>query len=361
MHRIDASRMQRRRAGQAARACTMPPNLAAIPAATLRAAFAASLTAAGTLLATALPSTAIAQAAFPERPLRLIVHVPPGGALDFTARVVGQKLTESLGQQVLVENRPGAGGIAASELVSKATPDGHTLLLSSSTSHGVAPVLYRKLPYDAFRDFTHISLVAVLPALMAINADLPAKSVKEFIALAKARPGGFLFASAGNGSGPQLMGEQFKLATGAPMTHVPYKGAAAAVTDIASGQVHVMFDSLPSLISQVKAGRLRVIAALSEKRAALFPDVQTMTEAGYSSVEGSIWTGLSGPAGIPVAVVDRLANESARIVAMPDVQERFAGVGGTATFLGPAAYVDFIRRENRKWAEVIKASGAVPD
>lgn len=312
-------------------------------------------------LACLMPSIAAAQAAFPDRPLRLVVHVPPGGALDFTARVVASKFGESLGQPVLVENRAGAGGIAASELVSKALPDGHTLLLSTSTSHGVAPVLYRKLPYDAFRDFTHVSLVAVLPALMAINADLPAKTVKEFIALAKAKPGGFLFASAGNGSGPQLMGEQFKLATGAQMTHVPYKGAAAAVTDIASGQVQVMFDSLPSLISQVKAGRLRVIAALSDKRAALFPDVQTMAEAGYPSVEGAIWTGLSGPAGLPAAVVDRLAKESARMVAMPDVQERFAGVGGNATFLGPAVYVDFIRRENRKWAEVIKASGAAPD
>ncbi|MCA3071978.1 MAG: tripartite tricarboxylate transporter substrate binding protein [Rhodocyclaceae bacterium] len=344
MERIDSSRPQRSQRAGAGR--TMAT---------------AALAGGTALLAVALPPTAAAQPAFPDRPLRLIVHVPPGGALDFTARVVGSKLTESLGQQVLVENRAGAGGIAASELVSKATPDGHTLLLSSSTSHGVAPVLYRKLPYDAFRDFTHVALVAILPALMAINADLPAKTVKEFIALAKAKPGGFLFASAGNGSGPQLMGEQFKLATGIPMTHVPYKGAAAAVTDIASGQVQVMFDSLPSLISQVKAGRLRVIAALSEKRAALFPDVQTMTEAGYPSVEGSIWTGLSGPAGMPAAVVDRLAKDSARLVAMPDVQERFAGVGGTATFLGPTAYVEFIRRENRKWAEVIRVSGAVPD
>jgi tripartite-type tricarboxylate transporter receptor subunit TctC len=317
--------------------------------------------AAGVACAGMLAQQAAAQPAWPERPLRLVVHVPPGGALDFTARVMSSKLTESLAQQVLVENRPGAGGIPASELVSRAIPDGHTLMLSSSTSHGVAPVLYRKLPYDAFRDFTHISLVAVLPALMAINADLPAKTVKDFIALARAKPGGFLFASAGNGSGPQLMGEQFKLATGAPMTHVPYKGAAAAVTDIASGQVQVMFDSLPSLISQVKAGRLRVIAALSDKRAALFPDVPTMAEAGYPTVEGSIWTGISGPAGMPAAVVERLAKENARVVAMPDVQERFAGVGGNATFLGPKAYVDFIRSENRKWAEVIKASGAAPD
>jgi tripartite-type tricarboxylate transporter receptor subunit TctC len=196
---------------------------------------------------------------------------------------------------------------------------------------------------------------------MAINADLPAKSVKEFIALARAKPGGFLFASAGNGSGPQLMGEQFKLATGAPMTHVPYKGAAAAVTDIASGQVQVMFDSLPSLISQIKAGRLRVLASLSDKRSALFPDAPTMTEAGYPSVEGAIWCGISGPAGIPPAVVDRLARENARLVALPDVQERFASVGGNPTFLGPTAYADFIRKENRKWAEVIKASGARPD
>jgi len=306
-------------------------------------------------------STASAQSFYPDRPLRLVVHVPPGGALDFTARVVGAKLTDALGQTVLVENRPGAGGIVASELVAKAVPDGHTLLLSSSTSHGVAPVLYKSLPYDPFKDFTHIALVAVLPALMVISADLPAKTVKEFVALARAKPGGVLFASAGNGSGPQLMGEQFKLATGAPMTHVPYKGAAAAVTDIASGQVQVMFDSLPSLISQIKAGRLRVLASLADKRAAMFPEVPTMSEAGFPTVEGSIWCGLSGPAGIPAAVVDRLARESARLVALPDVQERFAAMGSNPTYLGPKEYLAFIRKENRKWAEVIKASGAVPD
>jgi tripartite-type tricarboxylate transporter receptor subunit TctC len=316
----------------------------------------------GAVIALAVPAGAVAQpTAFPDRPLRLVVHVPPGGALDFTARVIGAKLTESLGQSVLVENRAGAGGIVASELVAKAIPDGHTLLLSSSTSHGVAPVLYKSLPYDAFKDFTHISLLAVLPGLMAINAELPARSVKEFVALARARPAGVLFASAGNGSAPQLMGEQFKRVTGAPMTHVPYKGAAAAVTDLASGQVQVMFDSLPSLISQVKAGRLRILASLSEKRSPLFPEVPTMTEAGFPAVEGSIWCGISGPAGMAPAIVDRLAKEAARAVAQADVQERFAAMGSNPTWLGPKEYVAFIRRENSRWGEVIKASGAVPD
>jgi tripartite-type tricarboxylate transporter receptor subunit TctC len=304
---------------------------------------------------------AFAQPGFPDRPLRLVVHVPPGGALDFTARVVGAKLTESLGQSVLVENRAGAGGIIASELISKALPDGYTLMLSTSTSHGIAPVLYKTLPYDRLKDFTHVALVAVLPGLMAINADLPVKTVKEFAAYARTRPSGVLFASAGNGSGPQLMAEQFKLVSGAPMTHVPYKGSGAAVTDLASGQVQVMFDSLPSLISQVKAGRLRVLAALSDKRFTLFPDVPTMAEAGFPTVEGSIWCGISGPARVPAAVVDRLSKESARLVSMPDVQERFSGVGGSAVYLGPKEYVAFIDRENRRWAEVIKASGAVPD
>ena len=339
-----------------ARRTSQPPRRSALRRA------GATLAGVAALLAAAPGSGALAQpTSYPDRPLRLVVHVPPGGALDFTARVIGARLGESLGQSVLIENRAGAGGIAASELVAKALPDGHTLLLSSSTSHGVAPVLYQTLPYDALNDFTHIALVAVLPGLMAINAELPAKSVKEFVALARSKPGGMLFASAGNGSAPQLMGEQFKRVTGAPMTHVPYKGAAAAVTDLASGQVQVMFDSLPSLISQVKAGRLRILASLSEKRSPLFPDVPTMTEAGFPAVEGSIWCGISGPARLPAAIVGRLVKEVARAVALPDVGERFAAMGSNPTFLGPKEYVAFIRHENARWGEVIKTSGAVPD
>ncbi|MBC7779425.1 MAG: tripartite tricarboxylate transporter substrate binding protein [Proteobacteria bacterium] len=312
-------------------------------------------------IATCGAGGAVAQTGFPKRPLRLIISVPPGGAADFTGRVLGVKLAEFIGQNVVIENRPSAGGIIASEFVVKSSADGHILLLSSSTTHGVAPVLYRKLNYDAIKDFTHIAMVAVLPGMMAIHSDIPAKTVKEFIALARAKPGGFLFASSGNGSAPQLMGEQFKIVTGAPMTHVPYKGSGPAVQDLAGGRVQVMFDGLPSLIGQIKGGRLRPLAALADKRFSVFPDVPTMVEAGFAGIEGGVWYGVSGPSGIPRAVVDRLTREIHRVIAQPDVQERFGSVGGIALPLGPKEYVAFIEKENRKWAEVIRVSGAVPD
>lgn len=318
---------------------------------------AAALAAATLLYATG----AAAQSGFPDRPLRLTIGVPPGGAADFTGRVVAAKLGELLGQSVLVENRPGAGGIVASEFTLKANADGHTLQLTSSTSHGVAPVLYKKLPYDSIKDFTHVALVNVLPGLMAIHADVPAKTVKEFVAVARSRPGGFLFASAGNGSAPQLMGEQFKMVSGAPMTHVPYKGSGPAVQDLAGGQVQVMFDGLPSLLGQIKAGRLRPLAALADKRFAQFPELPTMAEAGYPGLEAGLWFGISGPGGIPRPVVERLTKDLFRIVAMPDVQERFATVGAIPQPLASKAFIAFMLQENRRWAEVIKVSGAVPD
>jgi tripartite-type tricarboxylate transporter receptor subunit TctC len=302
-----------------------------------------------------------AQESFPQRPLRLVLSVPPGGAADFIGRVVGAKLGEFVGQNVVIESRQGAGGIVASVYVTNATPDGYTLYLSSSTTHGVAPVLYKKLPYDAIKGFTHISLIVVMPAIMAINTDVPAKTVKEFIALAKAKPGAYRFPSSGNGSVPQLFGEQFKIVTGTNLVHVPYKGSGPAVVGLASGEAHVMWDGLPSLIGQIKAGRLRPLAAMNDKRFAIFPDVPTAAEAGLAGMEGGIWYGLSGPPGIPQPLVARLNKEIARLVAQPDVQERFASVGGIASPSTPSGYVDFIRSENKKWGEIVRVSGASPD
>jgi tripartite-type tricarboxylate transporter receptor subunit TctC len=302
-----------------------------------------------------------AQEDFPQRPLRLVLSVPPGGAADFIGRVVGAKLGEFVGQNVVIESRQGAGGIVASVYVTNATPDGYTLYLSSSTTHGVAPVLYKKLPYDAIKGFTHISLIVVMPAIMAVNTDVPAKTVKEFIALAKAKPGAYRFPSSGNGSVPQLFGEQFKIVTGTNLVHVPYKGSGPAVVGLASGEAHVMWDGLPSLIGQIKAGRLRPLAAMNDKRFAIFPDVPTAAEAGLAGMEGGIWYGLSGPPGIPQPLIARLNKEIAHVVAQPDVQERFASVGGIASPSTPGGYVDFIRRENRKWGEIVRISGASPD
>ena len=313
------------------------------------------------LMLTVWAAGAWAQDGFPNRPLRLVLSVPPGGAADYIGRIVGAKLSEFLGQNVVIESRPGAGGIVASVYVSSATPDGHTLYLSSSTTHGVAPVLYKKLPYDAIKGFTHISLVVVMPAMMAIHSDVPAKTVKEFIALARAKPGFYRFPSSGNGSVPQLFGEQFNIVTGTKLVHLPYKGSGPAVVGLVSGEGHVMWDGLPSLIGQIKSGRLRPLAAMHEKRFAVFPDVPTAAEAGLKGMEGGIWYGLSAPPGMPRPLVDRLNNEVARLTAQPDVQERFATVGGYGTPTTPAGYVDFILKENRKWGEVVRISGATVD
>jgi len=319
------------------------------------------LTAVIGLLAFFVMVNASAQDTFPNRPLRLVISVPPGGAADFIGRVVGAKLAEFVHQNVVIEGRPGAGGIIASEYVTNATPDGYTLMLTSSTTHGAAPVLYKKLPYDAMKGFTHISGVSLLPAMMAINADVPAKTVKDFVALTKANPGKYLFSSSGNGSAPQLFGEQFKIVTGASMTHVPYKGSGPAVVDLVAGHVHMMMDGLPSLIGQIKSGRLRALAAMSQKRFAVFPDAPTIGEAGYPGLEDGVWYGLSGPTGIPRPIVDRLAKEMARVVTSPDVQERFATVGALPMPIGPKQYEAFILSENKKWGEIVRISGAAPD
>jgi tripartite-type tricarboxylate transporter receptor subunit TctC len=309
-----------------------------------------------------IPMTdAWAQGTFPSRPLRLVLSVPPGGAADFTGRVLAARLGEFLGQNIVVESRPGAGGIVASEYVTKATADGYTLMLSSSTTHGVAPVLYRKLPYDAMRSFTHIAGVSFIPGMMVVNSDVPAKTVKEFIELARSKPNSHRFASSGNGSAPHLLGELFNILTGAKIVHVPYKGSGPAVIGMASGESHVMFDGLPSLMAQIKAGRLRPLLALHDKRFPVLPDVPTANEAGVPGMEGGIWYGLSGPAGVPAGVVDRLARETARVIEQADVQERFASVGGLPLRAGPKEYVAFIQKENRKWGEVVRLSGAVPN
>ena len=211
------------------------------------------------------------------------------------------------------------------------------------------------------KGFTHISGISLIPAMMAINADVPAKTVKDFVALTKANPGKYYFSSSGNGSAPQLFGEAFKIKTGALMTHVPYKGSGPAVIDLAAGQVHMMMDGLPSLIGQIKSGKLRALAAMADKRFAIFPDVPTMAEAGYQGLEDGVWYGLSGPAGIPRPVVEQLYKTMQRVLSSPDVIERFATVGSYPMPIGPKDYEAFIVKENKKWGEIVRISGAAPD
>ena len=308
-----------------------------------------------------LCATALGAEAWPQRAVRLLVPVAPGGASDFTARLVGQKLSEAFGQNVVIDNRAGAAGIIATEIVARAVPDGHTFLVSSNTTHGIGPVLYRKLPYDAMKDFTHVGLVATIPTAMVVHPSVPAATVRDFVALAKAKPEAYSFASSGGGSSSRLLGELFKTVTGAPLTHVPYKGSGLATVDLTAGSVHVMFDGLPSHMSNVRAGKLRVLAVLWPKRSGALPEVPTMAEAGYPAVEGALWYGLSGPAALPPAVVDRLSRELRRIATLDDVAARLASVGAFPSPMGPAEYTQFIRVENARWGPVVRASGATAD
>lgn len=312
------------------------------------------------VLAVAQAQTAWAQD-YPARPIRLIIAVPPGGAADFTARIVGQKLAEGLKQNIVAENRGGAGGTIASEITSKAPADGHTLLWSSSTTHGVGPVLYTRLPYDALKGFTHVALATSLPMYVVAHTSVPAKTVKDLVALAKAQPGTLHFYSSGSGGMPHLVGEMFKSATGSPIVHVPYKGSGPGVVDLAAGHVQLAFDSLPSIFPHVQSGRVKLIATVGNRRSGKYPDLPTLAEAGYPQVDGKVWYGISGPPGLPKPVVSRLSAELKRILDMADVKERFGQQGADATFLPPGEFVAFLKAEWAKWGPVVKATGARAD
>ena len=295
--------------------------------------------------------------AYPNRPIRIMVTVPPGGAADFIARTVGAKLSEAVGQPVLVENRAGASGTIAADSVAKAAPDGYTLLQNSFTTHGVAPLIYAKLPYDSFKDLVPVTLLAQIPLIMAVNAEVPASSAKDFIALAKSKPGAFSFCSSGSGGAPHLTGELFKSETGADLVHVPYKGSGPAVTDLIAGRVQVMFDGAPSLLAHVKSGKLRVLAAAGRKRNPLAPDAPTFAEIGYPQIDVSLWYGLMVPAGTPKAVIDRLNAELAKVLKLPEVRERFAAQGAEATPTTSEQFAQFMRQEIARWDPVVKKAG----
>ncbi len=296
---------------------------------------------------------------YPNRPVRLIVTVPPGGAADFIARLVGGKLGDALGQPVLVENRGGAGGTIAADAVAKAAPDGYTLLQNSITTHGVGPHLYSKLPYDPVKDFSAVSGLALLPLIMAVNAELPAKTVNDVVALAKKE--NLNFASSGNGGAPHMAAELFKSVTGAPITHVPYKGSGPAVADLVGGRVQIMFDAAPSLIAHIRAGRLRVLAAASAERNRLLPEAPTFAELGHPRVAVSLWYGLLAPAATPTAIVTRLNAEVAKILQSADVREKLAAQGAEPMPGTPQAFASFMREEMAKWAPVVKQAGVKLD
>ncbi len=300
-----------------------------------------------------------AQQNYPTRPVRLIVTVPPGGAADLVARVMAQKLGESMGQTVVVDNRGGGGGQIAAELAAKAAPDGYTLLQSSITTHGIGPHVYEKLLFDPVKDFSTVALYATMPMVIVANAQVPVKSVKDMIALTKAKPGAYAFGSSGSGGAPHLVGELFKGATGANLQHVPYKGSGPAATDVAGGQVAFAFDAIAPHMPHIKSGRTRVLAAISPNRLPLFPDAPTMKEMGYPQVAATIWYGMLAPAGMAKPLVAKLNGEVNKALGLPDVKERMAGAGIDAAAPNtPEDFAKFIRDELAKWGPVVKAAGA---
>jgi tripartite-type tricarboxylate transporter receptor subunit TctC len=297
--------------------------------------------------------------AYPSRPIRIVVTVPPGGAADFIARLVGGKISESVGQPVVVENRGGAGGTIAADAVAKAAPDGYTLLQNSITTHGVGPHLYSKLPYDPVKDFAPVSMLAVLPLVMAVNAELPFRTVNEVVASSKTKP--LNFASSGNGGAPHMAGELFKSVTGAPITHVPYKGSGPAVADLVGGRVQIMFDAAPSLIAHIRSGKLRVLAAASPQRNRLLPEVPTFAELGHPQIAVSLWYGVLAPAGTPRFVIDKLNSEVTKALVSPEVRERLLAQGAEPSPGSPEAFASFMQEEMAKWAPVVKQAGVKLD
>lgn len=308
------------------------------------------------LAAAVLGASALAQQ-YPARPIRVIAPFTAGGPVDITARIVAQKLTESWGQPVVVENRTGASGTIGTDVVAKAPPDGYTALMSAS-AHVIVPSILPKVPYDPIRDFAPVTVVMSSPLVLVVTPTLPVKSVKEFIALAKARPGELSFASSGPGSSTHLTSELLKSVTGTKMVHVPYKGQSQALTDVISGQVPFMFNTLPPVVELVKAGRLRTLAITSEKRSPRFPDLPTFAESGYKGMITGSWYALWLPARTPEAIVTRLGNEVVRITNLPDVRNRILELGGEPVASTPAHFDAFQKAEMTRWAKVIRDSGA---
>ena len=307
------------------------------------------------------PGPAYAQANYPSRPIQLVVTVPPGGAADFVARIMGAKLADALGQPVVISNRGGAGGTTAAAAVAKSDPDGYTLLLNTIATHGIGPHLYPSLPYDPVKDFSPIILLTKLPLIMAVNAALPAQSVKEVIALAKARPGELSFASAGSGGAPHLAGELFKSLTGTELLHVPYRGSGPAVIDLVAGRIAMMFDATPSLLPFITAGKLRPLAAASPQRHRLLPDIPSFAELGYAGMDIALWYGVVAPAGTPQPVVQQLNAALGNILNMPDISKSLTDQGADVQGGTPEDYDAFMREESSRWGAVVKRAGIRPE
>ena len=309
---------------------------------------------AGAVLAAAAPA-ALAQA-YPAKPVRMIAASSPGSAVDIVARIVAQKLGEQLGQQVIVDNRAGAGGNLGAELAAKAVPDGYTLFMGTP-AHAINTGLYSKLNYDLMRDFAPVSQVTSGQYVIVVHPSLPVKSVKELIALARARPGALNYASAGNGNATHLAGELFDSTARVKLVHVPYKGSGPALTDLVGGQVHLMFCNLTAALPQVRSGRIRALAVTGQTRAAAAPDLPTVIEAGVPGYVVISWFGVLVPAATPRELVNRLNADLARAMGASDIRERLAGEGAEPTVGTPAQFAAFIKNEIAQWTKVIRDAG----
>ena len=300
------------------------------------------------MLALLVPATA---QDYPSKPVKIIVAFPVGGLLDTVSRLVGEKLAAKLGQQFLVEARPGAGGTIATQAVARAEPDGYTLMMIND-NHAINPSVFKSIPYDSFKDFAFIGLVGNAPMVLSVNAHVPARSVKEFVELAKAKPGSVTYASVGPGSASHLAGELLAGKTGVKMLHVPYKGGAPSITDLVAGHVNAMFLTAVIGMQQMKAGKLTPLAIAAPARFEMLPDVMTMAEAGVP-LEAAYWFGLVAPAGTPPAVIAKLEAALIEVLAMPDLRKRMTEMGAVVTPLGGKEFAEYIRSEMAKWSGVI--------
>jgi tripartite-type tricarboxylate transporter receptor subunit TctC len=309
------------------------------------------------VLALAAPSIALAQA-YPSKPIRLVVGVPPGGATDAVARIVGQKLSEQMGQPFIIENKGGAGGNIGAEAVAKSPPDGYTLFLAVIGTMAINQSLYKDMPFDTLRDFAPISQLTSMPQMLIVHPSVPAKSVRELIAYAKANPGKLSFASGGNGTATHLAGELFKSSAGIDMVHVPYKGNGPAMTDLVGGRVSAMFDQVASGLPQVKGGKLVALGVTTAKRSPAAPEIPAIAESGLAGYDVTTWHGLVAPAGTPPEIVNRLQAEVVKALASADVREKFAANGIDPVSSTPQAFGEFMKGEITKWSATVKASGA---
>ena len=297
------------------------------------------------------------QKPYPTKPIRLLVPFTPGGSQDVTARLVSGPVQQSLGENIIVDNRPGAGGLTAAQEAARATPDGHTLLLSTGAQMAIAPALHAKVGYDAVKGFVHIIHLTDTPLVLVVHPGVPVSSVKEFSAYTHANKGKVNIASTGNATYTHLTIELFRSITSADVTHIPYKGAAPAITDLLARQVHALFTATASVQPHTAAGRVKALAVTATRRSAAMPDVPTFAEAGVKGLEVSVWVGISAPAGVPGPVVERLAREYAQALKVPEVRERLLNLGAEPNGETGAAFTRMVREDVERWAKVVRAAG----